>query len=249
MEKRLNWDDFKDQFHESWHVKIKPAIESEWMFDIYAKLKQDAQKEIIVPNSDSVFTVFKETKFEDVKSIWYLMDPYPRRYKDKTPQATGVAMDCRNSPDGKIQPSLDIFYGGISADLDKRVTYSPSLSYLGEQGVMLLNTDLTCKLNKTTSHEKLWEPFQKYFLEEVMGRKTGVIYVLAGKSSVRMEKYIFPPGNYIFKLEHPVAASHKGTIWDHQGIFTKTNQILQENNDEYIFWNKYDWESIKESDK
>jgi hypothetical protein len=46
-----------------------------------------------------------------------------------------------------------------------------------------------------------------------------------------------------------MAASHKGMKWDCQNIFTKTNEILHQNNDEYIFWNKYDWESIKENGK
>ena len=61
------------------------------------------------------------------------------------------------------KPSLELFYKGIENDLDMKVDKSPSLLYLQDQGVMMLNTDLTCKLNKTASHKKLWEPFQKFF--------------------------------------------------------------------------------------
>lgn len=240
--KKLLWEDFKRFFHESWHTKIRPAIESEWMFNIYKYLKKDSEKDVIVPGSENVFNVFKETVFEDVKTVWYLMDPYPRRYKDRTFIATGVALDCRNSKDGKIQKSLEIFYDGMSHDLGKKVKYSPSLKYLSEQGVMLINTDLTCKLNKTESHLGYWENFQKFFLEEVMGMKTGIVYVLAGKSSYRMEKYIFPPGNYIFKIDHPVSASYKGTTWNHKNVFTKTNEILSQNNGQYIIWDSDLWE-------
>lgn len=239
----MNYEDFKEDFGE-WAPDFKPFIESEEFFKIYTKLKQDATKEVIVPDSDNTFRAFRSTPRSSVKVIWYLMDPYPKRYKDKTFQATGIAMDCSNSPDGKMQPSLDLFYGGIDDDLKKSVERSLSLEYLCQQGVMMLNTDLTCKLNKTSSHERLWDPFQKYFLEEIMGKQTGIIYVLAGKASERMEKYIQPLGNYIFKVEHPVAASYKGTSWNHQGIFRKINNILHQNTGSVVFWDRYEYENV-----
>lgn len=248
MEK-LNYEDFAGKFG-AWAEKFKPFIESKEMYDIYQKLKEDAwtpegkRKEFICPDSDQVFRAFATTVPRNIKSIWYLMDPYPKRYKGGKMQATGIAMDCSNSPDGKLQPSLEKFYDGMSADIGTKVDYCNSLEYLHQQGVMMLNTDLTCKLNKTGSHEKLWEPFQKFFLEEIMGSYTGIIYVLAGKASHRMEKFINPLGNYIFKIEHPVAASYKNTTWDCQKMFTKTNRIIKENNgpEFVIHWNKKDWD-------
>lgn len=171
------------------------------------------------------------------------MDPYAKRYRNRENQAVGIAMSCDNSPDGKLQPSLEKFYEGMEADLKTTVEYNKSLEYLCNQGVMMTNTDLTCKLNKTGSHERLWEPFQKFFLQEIMGHYTGIVYVLSGKASHRMERYITPVGNYILKIEHPVAASYKNTLWDCQKVFTKTNRILQENKGEKILWNRKDWEA------
>lgn len=158
-------------------------------------------------------------------------------------------MDCSNSPDGKMQPSLEKFYDTLSKDLGHKVDYNLSLEYLCNQGVMMTNTDLTCKLNKTSSHEKLWEPFQKFFLEEIMGAYTGIIYVLSGKASERMEKFINPLGNYIFKIEHPAAASHKNTDWDADNIFNKTNKLLKENlGPEFIIhWDKKEFDKSIES--
>lgn len=79
-------------------------------------------------------------------------------------------------------------------------------------------------------------PF-KFFLEEVMSGKSGIVYVLAGKVSHRLEKYINPLGNYIYKIEHPAAASHSNTDWKHQGIFNTIDRLLKENNNEHIIWN------------
>lgn len=240
-EERLDYNEFAPLFG-MWAGLFKPLIEGKAMYDIYQKIKSDSQKEIIAPKWEDVFRAFACSSPENIKSVWYMMDPYPKRYRNRTFQATGIAMDCSNSPDGKLQASLEEFYKGMQKDLGHPVEYSPNLEYLLDQGVLLLNTDLTCKLKKSGSHKKLWEPFQKYFLEEIMGKYTGIIYVLAGKESHRMEKFILPVGNYIMKIDHPVTASYTNTDWNCQGVFTKTNKLLKENNNCEIYWNKEDWE-------
>jgi uracil DNA glycosylase len=244
MENRMIYEDFAPLFGD-WAEKFKPFIESKEFYDIYQVLKHDSRvnKEIIVPKPEDTFKVFQKTRPQDLKVIFYLMDPYPRRYRNKSYQATGIAMDCSNTPDKKLQPSLIKFYEAISKEVGKQVNQEASLNYLLEQGVMMLNTDLTCKLNKTASHEKLWEPFQKFFLTHIMSDYTGIIYVLCGKSSKRMRKYIYELGNYVFEIEHPAAAEHTRRDWNSDGIFTKINKILNENNGIYpaIQWDSADW--------
>jgi uracil DNA glycosylase len=150
-------------------------------------------------------------------------------------------MDCSNSPDGKLQPSLVNWYDAITKEMGYRVKYDKSLDYLHEQGVMLLNTDLTCKLGKTASHSKLWEPFQKYLLEEVLRSETHIVYVLCGQASLAMEKYINPFCK-IIKLSHPAAASHTHTDWDSKGVFEEINKIIWSANRFHIYWDKDKWE-------
>ena len=226
-----------------WAPRFKPFIESKEMWDILQKLKSEGK--VVVPKSSDTFRAFSTTDPDNLKVIFYLMDPYPRQYKDGTLQANGIAMDCSNSPDGKLQPSLIKWYDAIDKELGREVKRSPSLEYLHEQGVMLLNTDLTCKLNKTQSHEGLWEPFQKYFLEEVVGSDTQIIYVLCGKASHKMEKYINPFCR-IIKLAYPAAAEYSKGEWDSKGVFNQINSILKDNNGSFIFWDKDLWESSKD---
>jgi uracil DNA glycosylase len=218
----LEFESFAPLFG-TWAESFRPFILSQDMYDIYQKLK--SEKEKIVPYSDNVFEVFKKTYFDNIKVVWYLQDPYPRMYKGRIPQATGVALDCSNSPDDKLQPSLDVFYDSIQKTTGS-VTRIKSLDYLLSQGVMLINTDLTCKLNKTSSHLKLWEPFQKYFLTEIMSKKSGIIYVLSGETSHSMSKYIFPINNYVIKTEHPAAAARRKLEWNCSNVFNKINQYL-----------------------
>lgn len=244
MDNVLDFNTFKDKLG-AWGPRFRPFIEGKEMWDIYQKIKKDSVSDTIVPKSSDTFRAFKMTDPKNVKVIFYLMDPYPRKYSNGAFQATGIAMDCSNSPDGKLQPSLVNWYDAISKELGYRVKYSPSLDYLHEQGVMLLNSDLTCKLNKTQSHERLWEPFQKYFLEEVVGGDTQIVYVLCGKASLRMEQYINPFCK-VFKLSHPAAASHTHTDWDSEGIFEKINKIIWAANRYHIYWDKDKWEESKE---
>jgi uracil-DNA glycosylase len=244
MENRMNYENFAPLLGK-WAEKFRPFVESEAFYNIYQTLKTDSQTETILPTSDLTFRAFQQSDPNQIKVVWYLMDPYPRRYKDQTPQATGIALDCSNSPDKKLQPSLIKFYDALSRELEEKVDYSPSLQYLLDQGNLMLNTDLTVKLGKTASHERLWEPFQKFFLEEVMGTQSGIIYVLCGKPSHRLERYIMPLSNYIFKLEHPAAADYSARDWKSEGIFKKINHILHNNNGKntHIFWNKREWEA------
>lgn len=257
MEK-LDFESFRGKFGE-WADKFKPFIESKEMWDIMQKIKDDAfeervdkdgnkfivRKEYIVPDSKDTFRAFATIRPCDLKVVFILMDPYPRRYKDGQYQATGIAMDCSNSPDGKIQPSLRFFYEAIERELGKKINRSNSLEYLHEQGVMMYNSDLTCKLNKTESHSGLWAPFQKFFLEEVMYGTTGIIYVLCGKSSQKLKRYINLLGNYVFELTHPSSAQYGAGEWDSKGIFKKINKILKENNDTVIHWDKAEWDEYK----
>ena len=245
LKKGMDYSDFKDKFGE-WAPMFRNFIESQGMADIYQRIKKDAMTEVIAPDSEDTFRAFSTCKPEDLKVVWYLMDPYPKRYRNKEFQATGIAMDCSNTPDEKIQPSLEYFYKTMSKDIKEEVEMSPSLEYLQDQGVMLLNTDLTCKLNKTGSHLGMWDPFQEYFLQEVLRSTTGMIYILSGKASQRMEKYITPVGNYIFKTDHPVHASYTKTEWDSKNVFNKVNKLLKENNKEQIYWNKKTWDMVKE---
>lgn len=236
----MDYNDFAGQFG-AWAELFKPFIEGSEMDKIYSRLKRDAEKDTILPYCENTFKVFAQTHPDQIKSIWYLMDPYPRRYKDRTPQATGIAMDCSNSPDERMQPSLEVFYDAMEKDLGRKVDRSLSLSYLLDQGIMLTNTDLTVKMNKTASHNQVWEPFQKYFLENIMGSKQGIIYVLAGKASHRIDRYIQPIGNHIIKLEHPAAAHRNHVEWECGNIFSKINRLLKENNNGQVYWNKTDW--------
>ena len=232
----MNWDNFKHQFHPSWHAKMKPFIESGQCDKIYAFLKAESKRgKKVAPISMHVWRCFKETSLDDLKVVMVGMCPY-HTFKNDLPVADGLLMGC--SVTEQIQPSLSQFYGAIEREfyngLNLSIIQNPDVSFLANQGVLMLNAALTTEMNKAGSHIEIWEPFMKYLFEEIINH-LGVPIIFLGKDAARYKKYtgIF---THVFEISHPASASYKGTEWDTEGVFVKVNRLLEENNGFSVQW-------------
>lgn len=232
----MNWEKFKDKFHPSWHSKIKLFIESEECDKIYAHLKKESQRgKKIAPDSINTYRCFFETPLDDVKVVIVGMCPY-HTFKNGSPVADGLALSC--SITGQLQPSLDQFYDALEREfyngLNLNFEKHPDLSYLANQGVLLLNAALTTEKDKAGSHLDLWEPFMKFLFENIIN-DLGVPIVFLGKEASKLRKYtgIF---THIFEISHPASASYKGIAWDTEGTFKKVDKIIWETNGDSIGW-------------
>jgi uracil-DNA glycosylase len=122
------------------------------------------------------------------------------------------------------------FYDGLNLS----IIQNPDVSFIANQGVLMLNAALTTEMNKAGSHIEIWEPFIKYLFEEIINH-LGIPIVFLGKEAGRYKKYtgIF---THVFEVSHPASASYKGTEWDTEGVFTKVNRLLEENNGFSVHW-------------
>ncbi len=225
-------DVIKERFG-TWLPYFQPFIESAEFDKIFEFLKaQKSLSRIVLPESKNVFKSFELCDASKVKAVIVLMDPYPSVAKDGVIIADGVPMSCNNT--GVMQPSLEIFYQGIEHSyfgtnpaIDKR----PDCSYLmTEEGVMLINSSLTCEKDKPGSHASVWTPFMKFFFETVLDNFSGLPIVFCGAQAQRFERYINPLRHYIFKVEHPVAANYSNRAWDYKDMFKWCNSIISNNN-------------------
>ena len=232
----MNWDKFKPFFHESWHKKIAPFIESKECDEIYKFLKfESGRGKKIAPLSENVFRCFLETPYDEMKVVMVGLSPY-HTIRNNVFIADGLLMGCTST--GYIQPSLDQFYGAIERELysglNVHYTQNPDVSYLAMQGILMLNAALTTAIMKAGSHTTLWEPFMKYLFEECINI-TSVPIVFLGKEAAKLEKYT-APFTWIFKISHPASASYNQTDWDSEGVFKSVNKILKERNNFEINW-------------
>ncbi|NBW33739.1 MAG: hypothetical protein EBR30_01640 [Cytophagia bacterium] len=232
----MEWEKFKDKFHESWHAKMRPFIESNECDAIYEFLKKESKRgKQIAPLSSNVYRAFKETPLDELKVVLMGMCPY-HTFKNGEPVADGLLMGC--STTGYPQPSLDKFYDAMEREfyngLNLKRHKDPDVSYLAKQGVLMLNAALTVEMNKAGSHSAIWEPFTVYLFEHVLDT-SGVPFIFLGKDAAKYERYI-PPFTWSFTVSHPASASYKQTDWETDGVFKKVNEILKQNNNFEISW-------------
>lgn len=230
------WENFKGKFHESWHRKVQPFIESEECDKIYAFLKEESKRgKQIAPISANTFRCFMETPLDEIKVIMVGMCPY-HTFRNGMPVADGLLMGC--STTGFLQPTLDKFYKGVEEDLydGMNLNYekNPDVSYLARQGVLMLNAGLTVEANKAGSHNAIWEPFMKYLFQEIFD-VIRVPVIFLGKEATKIEKYV-DPFTWTFKVSHPASASYSNADWDAEHVFRKVNKILKDTNNHKVKW-------------
>lgn len=78
---------------------------------------------------------------------------------------------------------------------------------LEEQGVLFLNTSLTCRVNEANSHKKIWSDFSKDLLQYISERQPNLVWFLWGKESIEKREYI--QSGKIIASRHPMMCSKK----------------------------------------
>lgn len=233
---KLDWGKFAEMFHPSWERKIRPFIESKECFHVYQQIReQSVRGKRIVPAPVQTYRVFKETNLEEIKAAFFGLSPY-HTLKDGKILADGICMSAKNTM--SIPPSLEQFYGGMERELfpdsETGVIRNPDLAYLCNQGVFMSNISLTCELLKAGSHIKIWEPFTKYLLEEIIA-PTNIPICWLGKEAVRFDRYV-NPFQWRFPVSHPASASYNHTQWSSEGVFNKMNKVMKDYNGYSVAW-------------
>ena len=184
---------------------------------------------LLCPHPDNIFKAFELCKYNNLKVVILGQDPYPQ--KDI---ATGIAFG--NSTD-EISPSLNILKEScIDFTIPHNsIIFDNSLESCCKQGVLLLNSALTCELNKPGSHTMLWRPFIKKLLINLSYRESGLIYILLGDNAKTFEPYINNKYNWVLKEKHPSYYARMNKLMP-STIFKETNKILKDNYNLKINW-------------
>lgn len=164
-----------------------------------------ASNHIICPQLKDIFKSFHLCPLHLLRIVIIGMDPYPDLYKGR-PRATGLAFaNASDTPDNCLSPSLEVLRESvIDYTIPHRtVTFDPSLEKWEEQGVLLLNSALSCEVGKIGSHTLLWRPFITSLLTNLSKCSTGIVYVLMGSQAQSLEPYINPRFNHVIRIRHP----------------------------------------------
>jgi len=230
MEQTINLVEIKEKLIEKlkpsgWANKLKGFIQSSDFDKILETLyneREDGKR--FTPPLKDVFKAFEECPEKNLKIVFIGQDPYPQ-----LGVADGMAFSCGVTM--KPQPSLRNMFEAIEETVYQGFpTYQdPNLTRWANQGVLLLNTALTCQVDKIGSHYNIWNEFVMYVFDMLNFTNSGLIFVLLGAKAQELES-IIGPNHYILKASHPASAAYTKTTWDCKNIFLRANEIIEANN-------------------
>ena len=188
---------------------------------------------IICPQTKDIFKAFRLCSLDNLRVVIVGQDPYPQRGV-----ATGLAFaNNSETSDNNLSPSLEILKESvIDYTIPHRtVNFDPSLEKWEEQGVLLLNSALSCELGKIGSHALLWRPFITSFLTNLSKCSSGIVYVLMGSQAQGLDYCINDRFNHIIRIRHPSYYARTKTKMP-SDIWKQINEILINQNGCGINW-------------
>lgn len=175
--------------------------------------KLSASRHIICPQLKDIFKAFRLCSLNSLRIVIIGQDPYPNLKAtvlngspSRIPVATGLAFaNSPDTPESDYSPSLEILKESvINYTIPHRtINFDPSLEKWEAQGVMLLNSALSCEEGRVGSHTLLWRPFIKSLLTSLSQYHTGIVYLLMGTQAQSLEPYINRQFNHVIRIRHP----------------------------------------------
>lgn len=194
---------------------------------------QGIDPELLCPSPGNIFRAFKLCPYKELRVVFLGQDPYPQKGV-----ATGVLFgNKKRTPEDKLSPSLEVIK---ECCINYEIPHGPiefdnTLESWAEQGILMINSALTCKVNEIGSHVMMWRKFIATLLKNLSYRETGIIYVLFGRQAQTFEPYIDSKYNHIIKVEHPAYFARANKIMPYS-VFTDVNKLLQGQYGETIKW-------------
>lgn len=217
-----------------WGDKLKTYLLSSDFKYLLAQLLEDAKAgNRFTPVLKQVFRAFEECPYKDLKLVMVGQDPYPQ-----PGVADGIAFSCSNT--NQQQPSLSYMQREMHDKclIDKDAyEWKVDLKSWSNQGVLLLNTALTTRINKVGSHYEIWRTFMNFLFDMLATQNSGLVYLFMGNKAKEWADRIPDRLNNKFFVSHPASAGYnKDKYWNTGDTFTKIDRIIFDRYGEYIKW-------------
>ncbi len=215
----------------TWHKALSAEWEKPYFHELTDFVRRRYNETQVYPAPSRIFAAFDATPFDKVKVVILGQDPY-----HGPGQAHGL---CFSVPEGiAMPPSLINIYKEIAGDLG--VAYpqgrSGNLTYLAEQGVLLLNSTLTVEAHRAGSHQgKGWEELTDAAIRAINDGRDHVVFLLWGAYAIRKGAFIDRERHLVLESPHPSPLSaHRGFFGNHH--FSRANDYLVAHGSSPIQW-------------
>ena len=201
-----------------------PLIDTKELYKTLSKINRNN----ICPEYNNIFRAFNLCDYRNCKVICIGQDPYPQKGV-----ATGIAFGNKSNVK-ELSPSLEVIKESvINFEIPHNlITFDQTLEDWEKQGVLMLNSSLTCEINKVGSHSMIWRPFIAKFLQNMT--TTGIIYVLFGKQAQSFKPYINTKFNDVIEVQHPAYFARTNKTMPN--VFKKINNLIYNKYKEKINW-------------
>lgn len=111
----------------------------------------------LCPSPKNIFKAFRACSFKDCKVVFLGQDPYPQRGV-----ATGILFgNSEDTSEEYLSPSLKVVKeAAINYEIPHNlIEFDNTLESWAKQGILMINTALTCEVGKVGAHFDIWKPF------------------------------------------------------------------------------------------
>jgi uracil-DNA glycosylase len=213
-----------------WAMRLKPMLQTKYSEKLMKFLQIECAMQDVTPRRSDIFKAFKLCPWDSVKVVILGHKPHTNPCV-----ANGLAYgDAYDSP--YHTPTLGKIYDCIEREYHEGSFYFDfnfGLEHWAEQGVLLLNRQLTVRMEDEGEHTKPWGKFVSEVLNVLVKEKPGTIYILWGdhkKLAPHLEK-----NNYVLTFDHPSNFVCSNKDW-HCPNFKEANEILEGLYGETIKW-------------
>ena len=218
----ISWKDFFEKEKEkAYFRKLEEFLDNEY------------KNKVIYPPRDLVFNAFSLCPLDKIKVVIIGQDPY-----HEPNQAMGLSFSVPSTC--KVPPSLKNIYKEIEDDCNEIFfNKDGDLTYLANQGVLLLNSILTVEQGKPLSHNiKEYDELYHNILKELDELDYPFVFMLWGGNAKKQSVYLKNPKHLVLCANHPSPlSSNRGGFFGCKH-FLKANQFLIQNGIEPIIWTK-----------
>lgn len=171
---------------------------------------------LYTPEYGNIFKAFELCSLEKCKVVMLGQDPYPQEGV-----ATGVLFGNKKTTIS-VSPSLRVIMESLNAD---RNNFDITMEHWAKQGILMINSSLTCKVNRIGSDFLVWKPFISKFLVNLSAVRKDIVYALFGRQAQSFGPCI--SSGIVLEEKHPAFYARYNAPMPNR-IFNEINSHLEE---------------------
>ena len=207
----------------TWNDFFNVEKEKEYFINLMNFINQEYSLKKVNPEKENIFKAFQLTEVQNIKVVILGQDPYPTN-----DFATGLAFSVKET--SKLPKSLQNIFKELESDLGIKKENGDLTSW-AKNGVLLLNTILTCIEGRPLSHRNIgWEILTDNVLKYLNTLDQKICFILWGNDAIKKASLLNNPTHLIIKSAHPSPLSAYRGFFGSK-VFSKTCEFLNCNID------------------